>query len=207
MERGVREPRRNRGRHPAVHPQRLRNSLSILSGQDVASVLTGLTAVDAVLVYVFRDPILGWTAGVQVAANDLVREGDWISVPTYDADGIVEEISLTTIKVGNFDKTVSSIPTYSLFSEGFRNRRGLYASEGRRIRRTFAIDVNSVRLCEEALFERLGRNAFVHEFLDTRQEHHTERDNGKDDALPTTVLRIWSGSAPGSRGGSMHTRS
>jgi miniconductance mechanosensitive channel len=135
--------------------------LSVLTGRDVASVLTGLTAIGAVLVYVFRDPILGWTAGVQIAANDLVREDDWITVPQRGADGKVEDISLTTVKVRNWDKTVTSIPSYSLFSEGFRNWRGMYDSGGRRIKRAIAIDASSVRFLDETLFARLNRSPLM----------------------------------------------
>lgn len=135
--------------------------ISVLTGTDVASVLTGLTAIGAVLVYVFRDPILGWTAGVQIAANDLLREGDWISVPQRNADGRVEDISLTTVKVRNWDKTVSSIPTYSLTSEGFRNWRGMFESGGRRIKRAIMIDATSVRFCDEPLLQRLNRSPLV----------------------------------------------
>ena len=135
--------------------------LSVLTGRDVASVLTGLTAVGAVLVYVFRDPILGWTAGVQIAANDLLREGDWITVPKYGADGNVQEISLTTVKIRNWDKTVSSIPTYSLFSEGFRNWRGMSESGGRRIKRAIAIDATSVRFCDGSFLDRLNESPSI----------------------------------------------
>lgn len=131
-------------------------SLTVLTGKDVASVLTGLTAIGAVLVYVFRDPILGWTASVQIAANDLLREGDWISVPQRNADGEVEEISMTTVKVRNWDKTISSIPTYALFSEGFQNWRGMYESGGRRIKRSIRIDTTSVTFCDEDLVRRAG---------------------------------------------------
>ena len=135
--------------------------LSVFTGRDVISVLTGLTALGAVLVYVFRDPLLGWTAGVQIAANDLVRIGDWISFPRSGADGTVEEISLTTVKVRNWNKTVSSLPTYSLFSEGFRNWRGMYESGGRRIKRSIAIDMTSVRFCDESLLRRLEHSPII----------------------------------------------
>ena len=136
-------------------------SLSVLTGKDVLTVLTGLTAIGAILVYVFRDPILGWTAGVQIAVNDLVRTGDWISFPQADADGEVEEISITSVKVRNWDKTVSSIPTYSLFSEGFRNWHGMYESGGRRIKRAIAIDAASVHFCEESLLQRLRQSPLI----------------------------------------------
>ena len=129
--------------------------VSVLSHRDVTTLLTGLTALGAVLVYVFRDPILGWTAGVQIAANDLARIGDWITVPDHDADGYVTEIALTTIKVRNWDKTISVIPTYALVSESFRNWRGMYESGGRRIKRAISVDANSVRVCDEAMRARL----------------------------------------------------
>jgi miniconductance mechanosensitive channel len=129
--------------------------LSVLTHRDVTTLVTGLTALGAVLVYVFRDPILGWTAGIQIAANDLARVGDWITVPKHGADGPVHEIALTAIKVRNWDNTISNIPTYSLVSEGFCNWRGMYESGGRRIKRSVAIDANRVRFCDQALLERL----------------------------------------------------
>ena len=152
--------------------------LSVLSHRDVTTLLTGLTAIGAVLVYVFRDPILGWTAGVQIAANDLARIGDWITVPEHDADGYVIEIALTTIKVRNWDKTISTIPTYSLVSEGFRNWRGMYESRGRRIKRPVAIDANSVRSCDAALLDRLSSGDLL----------RTERAEAQDNL---TCFRNW----------------
>lgn len=133
--------------------------------------MTGLTALGAVLVYVFRDPILGWTAGAQIAANDLARIGDWITVPEYEADGSVIEMALTTIKVRNWDKTISSIPSYSLVSEGFRNWRGMYESGGRRIKRSVSVDAGSVRFCDDALTGRLKQTGLLqpkHEPSDER---------------------------------------
>jgi miniconductance mechanosensitive channel len=143
--------------------------LSVLSHRDVTTLLTGLTAVGAVLVYVFRDPILGWTAGVQIAANDLTRLGDWITVPKHDADGYVVDIALTTIKVRNWDKTISTIPSYALVSDGFRNWRGMYESGGRRIKRSIAIDATSVRFCDEALLERLRSEGLLHTANESKQ--------------------------------------
>jgi miniconductance mechanosensitive channel len=155
--------------------------LSVLSHRDVTTLLTGLTAVGAVLVYVFRDPILGWTASVQIAANDLAQIGDWITVPEHDADGWVIEIALTTIKVRNWDKTISTIPTYALVSEGFRNWRGMYDSGGRRIKRSVSIDVSSVHLCDNALLGRLEEHRLL------------ERELAALDPPPTnlTCFRNW----------------
>ncbi|MDH3844455.1 MAG: mechanosensitive ion channel family protein [Myxococcales bacterium] len=155
--------------------------LSAMTHRDVTTLLTGLTAIGAVLVYVFRDPILGWTAGVQIAANDLVRIGDWIIVPERDADGQVAEIGLTTIKVNNWDKTISSIPTYTLVSEGFRNFRFMQESGGRRIRRSFSIDARSLRVCDDALLGRLKKNGLLEPGVEAR------------DLRPTnlTCFRTW----------------
>ena len=166
--------------------------LAVLTGKDVASVLTGLTAIGAVLVYVFRDPILGWTAGVQIAANDLVRVGDWISVPQRNADGRVEDISLTTVKVRNWDKTVSSIPTYALFSEGFRNWRGMYDSGGRRIKRALAIDAASVRFCDESLLQRLNGSPLISE-LGLKADPPGADSDPLSDPRPTNLgcFRAW----------------
>lgn len=165
--------------------------LAVVTEKDLASVLTGLTAIGAILVYVFRDPILGWTAGVQIAANDLVAEGDWVSVPKYGADGIVEEITLTIVKVRNWDRTVSSIPTYSLFSEGFTNWRGMYQSGGRRITRSISLDALSVRFCDRGMIERLSRSPLV-EGLDVLADDETHSDPISD-VRPTNlgVFRAW----------------
>jgi len=143
--------------------------LSVMTHRDVTTLLTGLTAIGAVLVYVFRDPILGWSAGLQIAANDLVRIGDWIVIPERDADGLVTEIALTTIKVHNWDKTISSIPTYTLVSEGFRNMRFMQESGGRRIRRSVPIDARSVRVCDDALLGRLEQNGLLEPGLDAHE--------------------------------------
>ena len=143
--------------------------LSVMTHRDVTTLLTGLTAIGAVLVYVFRDPILGWSAGLQIAANDLVRIGDWIVIPDRDADGLVAEIALTTIKVHNWDKTISSIPTYTLVSEGFRNMRFMQESGGRRIRRSLPIDARSVRVCDDVLLGRLEQNGLLEPGLDAHE--------------------------------------
>lgn len=142
--------------------------LSVLSGKDMWAVLTGLTAIGAVLVYVFRDPILGWSAAVQIAANDLLQVGDWISVPSRGVDGVVEEIALTTIKVRNFDKTVTAVPTYTVFSEGFRNWSPIFKAGVRRMMRSIPIDATSVRFCDPALLERIRAIPLV-EKLETEQ--------------------------------------
>ena len=166
--------------------------LAVVTEKDLATVLTGLTAIGAILVYVFRDPILGWTAGVQIATNDLVAEGDWISVPKFDVDGTVDEISLTIVKVRNWDQTVASIPTYSLFSEGFTNWRGMWQSGGRRIKRSISIDASSVRICDEALLKRLNRSPLIQK-LEVLSHSQQGPADPISDIRPTNlgVFRAW----------------
>lgn len=154
--------------------------LSVVTHRDVTTLLAGLTAIGAVLVYVFRDPILGWTAGVQISANDLVWTGDWITAPSHRADGRVIEIALTTVKVRNWDQTISTIPTYALVSEGFRNWRSMFESGGRRILRTITVDATSVRWEGGPELEGVGRTnlgryrAWLEDWLHRHPQIHPE---------------------------------
>ena len=113
--------------------------ISLLFNQSPFYMLTGLGAFSAVLLLIFKDPILGFVGGIQLSANDMVRQGDWISMPKFGADGTVLEISLTTVKVQNFDNTISTLPTYSLVSESFQNYRGMKDSGVRRMKRSIKI--------------------------------------------------------------------
>ena len=133
--------------------------ISILIDRDATSILAGLGASAAVLMLIFRDSILGLVAGVQLSANDMLRPGDWITMSKYGADGYVTEVSLTTVKVQNFDKTITTIPPYALVSDSFQNWRGMRECGGRRIKRSIAIDARTVRRCtaeEIARFRSLG---------------------------------------------------
>ena len=121
--------------------------VSILIGQDATAVLAGLGASAAIIMLIFRDSILGLVAGVQLSANDMLRPGDWITMAKYGADGYVTEVTLTTVKVQNFDKTITTIPPYALVSDSFQNWRGMRESGGRRIKRSLHIDMNSIRFC------------------------------------------------------------
>lgn len=118
-----------------------------LIGQSPAGILTGLGAGAAILSLVFQDTIKGLVAGVQLTANDMIRPGDWISAPKYNADGDVIEVSLTTVKVRNWDKTITTVPPYVLVNDSFQNWRGMYDSGGRRVKRSVNIDMHSVRFC------------------------------------------------------------
>ena len=121
--------------------------ISILIDQNATAILTGLGASAAILMLIFKDSILGLVAGVQLSANDMLRPGDWITMTKYGADGYVVEVSLTTVKVQNFDKTITTIPPYALVSDSFQNWRGMRESGRRRIKRSLFIDMTTVHFC------------------------------------------------------------
>ncbi len=118
---------------------------SILTGQKPGVILGGLGAASAILMLIFKDTILGFVASMQVSANDMVRIGDWITMPRYGADGDVIQISLTTVKIRNFDKTITTIPPYSLVSDSFQNWRGMVDAGGRRVKRSVYVKQSSIR--------------------------------------------------------------
>ena len=133
--------------------------VSILINKNPGYILTALGASAAVLMLVFKDTIMGLVAGVQLSANDMLRPGDWITMPKYGADGDVMEVTLTTVKVQNWDKTITTIPPYALVSDSFQNWRGMKESGGRRVKRSIYIDMRSISFCSEeqmAEFERRG---------------------------------------------------
>lgn len=143
--------------------------LAIILGQSPLYILGGFGAVTAILLLLFRDPILGFTASIQMSAIDLVRVGDWITVEKYGADGEVMEINLTTIKVRNWDMTVTIVPSYAIVSESFKNWRGMEESDGRRIKRHINIKISSIRFCNPALFDKLMQIERLQEYLSTKQ--------------------------------------
>jgi miniconductance mechanosensitive channel len=128
--------------------------ISIFSGEAPKVLLGGLGAMAAVLMLVFKDTILGFVASIQLSANKMVNVGDWISMPKYNADGDVMDISLNTVKVQNWDKTIATIPTYALVSESFNNWKGMEESGGRRIKRSLNIDMNSVGFLDKEQIEK-----------------------------------------------------
>ena len=133
-------------------------------------LLTGLGAMTAVLLLVFKDTLLSLVASLQIASNDMLRVGDWIEMPSQGADGDVIDISLLTVKVQNWDKTISTIPTHRLISESFRNWRGMTESGGRRIKRALLLDQTSVRFLDRDERQRLRRIALIDEYLDRQRE-------------------------------------
>lgn len=132
-------------------------------------LLTYIGAISAVIILIFRDTILGFVASVQVSLNDMVRIGDWITFDKYGADGDVIEINLATVKVRNFDNTTTTIPTYSLISDSFRNWRGMLDSDGRRIKRHILIKAGSIRFLNEAELQELKKIQLISNYIDTRQ--------------------------------------
>ena len=123
--------------------------ISELIGRDPLTILGGLGAGTAILMLVFQDTIKGLVAGVQLTANDMLRPGDWITMPKYGADGDVIEVTLTTVKVRNWDKTITTVPPYALVNDSFQNWRGMFDMGGRRVKRSINIDMNTVRFCTE----------------------------------------------------------
>jgi miniconductance mechanosensitive channel len=139
--------------------------IAILVGQNPVTIFAGLGAMAAVLLLVFRDAILGFVASIQLAANKMVKPGDWITVPKFNIDGTVEDISLTSVKIKNFDMTITTIPTYSLVSEAMINWIGMKESGGRRIKRSISIDMTSIRICDEALKAKLMKVPYLNNFI------------------------------------------
>jgi len=140
-------------------------AISVLMDRSPWVFLSGLGALTAVLLLVFKDSILGLVASVQLSANDMIRIGDWIEMPKYGADGDVIDVSLNTVKVQNWDKTITTIPTYSLLSDSFKNWRGMSDSGGRRIKRAINIDMNSVKFCTPEMLTRFEKFQLLKEYI------------------------------------------
>ncbi len=143
---------------------------SSMTGKSIWTFLTALGAMSAVILLIFKDTILGFVASIQVAVNDTVRIGDWITMSKYGADGDVIEINLSSVKVQNFDKTITTIPTYHLTSESFRNWRGMMDSGGRRIKRSILIKTTSISFLSKDDIKRLGKIELIKEYLDIAQQ-------------------------------------
>lgn len=144
--------------------------ISIFLGESGFGWLAGFGAFSAILMLIFKDPILGFVGGIQLTSNDMVRLGDWISMPKFGADGNVTDITLTTVKVQNWDKTITTIPTYSLVTDYFQNWRGMEESDGRRIKRSINIDLNSVKFCDEKMLAKFRKFHFLTNYIDQKHE-------------------------------------
>ncbi|MFC1974903.1 mechanosensitive ion channel domain-containing protein [Chloroflexota bacterium] len=139
-------------------------------------LMTGLGALSAVLMLIFKDSILGFVAGIQLTANKMVAPGDWVEMPKYNADGDVLEVGLTTVKVQNWDKTITMIPTYALISESFKNWRGMQRSGGRRIKRSISIDISSIKFCTEEMLARFSKIQYISEYIERKKKEIGEHN-------------------------------
>ena len=148
--------------------------VSIFSGMSPWGIISVLGGMTAVTMLVFKDTIVGFVASIQLTTTDMVRVGDWVEMPSYGADGDVISMSIHTIRIQNWDKTITTIPTYALVSNSFKNWRGMSESGGRRIKRALMIDVNSIRFCDEKLLERFNRIRLLKNYLGSRQEEISE---------------------------------
>lgn len=153
-----------------------------LINQSPAKLFAGLGASAAILSLVFKDTLMGFVAGIQLTANDMLRPGDWITMPKYQADGDVIDVTLNAVKVRNFDNTIVTIPPYALVSDSFQNWRGMSDSKGRRIKRSISIDMNSVKFCTNEMLDKFRKISLLKEYIDQKEkelheyneEHHID---------------------------------
>jgi len=166
--------------------------IAAITGKQVGLLLSGLGAMSAVLMLIFKDTILGFVAGVQLSSNDLLRVGDWIEMPQLHADGDVIDIALHTVKVRNWDKTVTSIPSWRLMSEPYKNWRGMQETGGRRIKRALHIDAASVHFLDEAQIARLARLKLLADYLPSKSRDVAQWNQalGEAAAVPANRRRL-----------------
>ncbi len=159
--------------------------IGVLINKDMKDLFIGLGTLSAVLMLVFKDPILGFVGGIQLTSNDMVRIGDWIV--KGDADGNVIEIGLTTVKVQNWDKTIATLPTYTLISDPFINWRGMTESGGRRIARSIIIDLDTIKFCTPEMLERYRKFQLITKYIDDK-ESEIEEFNKKNEIDTSTLV-------------------
>jgi len=166
--------------------------IATMIGQNPLVLLGGLGALSAVLMLVFKDSILGLVAGIQLTANDMVRVGDWVEMPKYNADGEVIEITLNTVKVQNWDKTITMIPSYAFISDSFKNWRGMQESGGRRIKRSVYIDVSSIAFCTDEMIEKFKQIHYLKDYIEMKEREIAEynRENKIDDSVKVNGRRM-----------------
>lgn len=160
--------------------------IGLLINESPAKLFAGLGASAAILTLVFKDSLLGFVAGIQLSANDMLRPGDWITMPKYGADGDVIEVTLNTVKVRNFDKTITTIPPLALINDSFQNWRGMSESGGRRVKRSIYIDMTSVKFCTEEMLEKFHKISLLTEYIDKKKEELEEYN--KANQIDSTVL-------------------
>jgi miniconductance mechanosensitive channel len=160
--------------------------VSVILDKKIGTLLAGLGALAAVLILVFKDTLLSLVASIQLSANKMVKVGDWISLPSRDADGTVVDISLNIVKIQNWDKTIITVPTYSLVQESFQNWLGMEESGGRRIKRPIYIDTNSIRFLDKEMIERLRKVHLLKDYLDKKEaelEKYNKEQNIDDSSI------------------------
>lgn len=160
--------------------------ISTVFGKSPKGLLTALGTAAAVLILVFKDTILGFVASIQLSANEMVKPGDWISVPTHNADGTVIEISLNTVKVQNWDKTITTVPTYALVSDSFYNWKGMEESGGRRIKRSVIIDMKSIKFCTPEMIKKFKKIQILRDFIEKKQKELDEHN--KKNEIDNSIL-------------------
>jgi miniconductance mechanosensitive channel len=143
--------------------------ISILLNKTPIYLFSSLGALTAVLMFIFKDAILGFVAGIQLSANQMVAQGDWIEMPKYGANGDIIEIALTTVKVQNWDKTITTIPTYALITDSFKNWRGMSESGGRRIKRSISIDMNTIQFCTEEMLDKFSKIRYISDYIEEKK--------------------------------------
>ena len=153
--------------------------IAVLLEKDVTGLLAGLGAMAAVLLLVFKDTILGFVASIQLSANDMLKIGDWIEMRSRGADGTVIDITLNTVKVQNWDKTISTIPTYALVAESFNNWKGMEESGGRRIKRAVNIDMASIKFCDKDMLNRFEQFEIIRDYVKEKEREITEYNTSK----------------------------
>jgi miniconductance mechanosensitive channel len=149
-------------------------TLAIVTGISFWEFMAGIGTVSAVIILVFKDTILGFVASIQVSVNDMVRIGDWITFEKYGADGDVIEINLATVKVRNFDHTITTIPTYALISDSFKNWRGMTESKGRRIKRSLNIRISSIRHLNDSDIQKLSKIDLIKKYIENKSDEITD---------------------------------
>lgn len=148
--------------------------ISVLLGRRPLYIITGLSALAAVFSLIFKDPILGFAASIQLTMNNLIKIGDWITVDSAGADGNILDISLTSVRVQNFDMTIVSVPTYDLISKPFKNWSGMYLAKARRIQRSILIDVNTVKFLDQEMLSRLSKIELLKDYLAGKEKELAE---------------------------------
>ena len=152
--------------------------IATVFGKSPKGLLTALGTAAAVLILVFKDTILGFVASIQLSANKMVKPGDWISIPSHNADGTVIEISLNTVKVQNWDKTITTVPTYALVSDSFYNWKGMEESGGRRIKRSVIIDMKSIKFCTPEMIKKFKKIQILRDVIE-KKENELDEHNKK----------------------------